>query len=55
MKLGELLRETGLIGVKLFAVESGCIRHEKFLRENDGLVSFIHAVSLGRGALGKQD
>lgn len=55
MNLEELSHETGLIRVKLFALEDGCIRHEKFLGENDGLVSFIHAVTLGRGALGKQD
>lgn len=55
MNLGELPHETGLIRVKLFASEAECIRHEKFLGENDGLVSFIHAVSLGQGALGKQD
>lgn len=55
MNLGELPHETGLIRVKLFALEAECIRHEKFLGKNDGLVIFINAASLGQGTLGKQD
>ena len=53
VNLGELPCEAGLRRVELFALEARCVRCEKFLGGNDGLVSFIHAVSLGRDTPGK--